>query len=344
MPNETPVKHHEFSPSRLEKFSICPWSYKNCLGWISESGQDAQRGTLMHRAVYDDEALTQLNTRDQDVIRGIRQEHTEKPEFKGLEKSHELYVEIKDDDGSLLTAGILDFLVISKNGKLASVYDWKFGNHPVSPASDNDQIIPYVVGVFQKFPNVQEVYAMIVQPIFDVDYERQAIFKREQLPELLSRIRDNRRRAENATEEDAVISPFCKYCNRYNCRKYRQQMEDNVKVLALGENTEILTHPYIDMTVEYADRLLTAKKEIESIMDEKTADAKKVVIDAGGSENFKIIAGRTTRRTDWKKLAADKGITDDEIAGYTTESVGEPYLAPRLRQSKKKTDKFLSGK
>lgn len=341
MPNETPIKHHEFSPSRLEKFSICPWSYKNCQGWISESGADAERGHLMHRAVYDDEALTQLNTRDQDVIRGIRQEHTEKPEFKGLEKSHELYVEIKDDDGSLLTAGILDFLVISKDGKLASVYDWKFGNQPVSPASDNDQIIPYAVGVFQKFQNVQEVYAMIVQPIFEVDYERQAVFKREQLPELLSRIRDNRRRAENATEENAHINPFCKYCNRDHCRVYRQKMDSNLELLALDRGTELLTDQDVEMTVDYADRLLCAKKQIDEIIENKADKAKRVILDAGGSENYKVMAGRTTRRTDWKKLAADKGITDDEISGYTTETVGESYLSPKFRMSKKK---LVSGK
>ena len=332
---DTPIKHHEFSPSRLEKFAVCPWAYKNCLGWTSPSGQDAQRGTLMHRAVYDDEALEQLNDRDKEVIQRIRQEHIEELNRRGkVGFFHELYVKVEDDDGTILTAGYLDELVISLDGTVASVTDYKFGNQPVSPAEDNDQIISYVAGVFQKFPNLHTVYGMIIQPIFETDYDKQAEFKREQLPDLLARIRENRKRAENATEEDAVISPLCKYCNREHCRKYRQQMETYLKVLALGENSAILTEPYVQLTLDYADRLLTAKKAIESVLDEKTADAKKVILDAGGSQNFKVMAGKTTRRTDWKKLAADKGITDDEISGYTTESVGEPYLAPKMRMAK----------
>ena len=337
MQNSEPIKHHEFSPSRLERFAVCPYAYKNCRGWISQSGKDAQRGTLMHRAIYEDEALAELNQRDRDMVLAVREQYIKPFEGKIGEHYHELYVTVSNESGEIITAGFIDDLMISKDGKTASLTDWKWGNHPVAPAAESDQQRPYVAGIFQKFPKVETVFAKIVQPIFEMDYDKQqAEFHRTDVPALIRRIEKIEDAARKASEADAVINYECKYCNKENCPAYRTQMNNNLAVLSLDRETELLTDEQKEMTVDYADRIMTAKKAIESIMEEKTEDAKKVILDAGGSANFRVQAGRTRRTTDWKALCAEKQITDEEIAQFTTETVGEPFLAPKMRRSAKK--------
>lgn len=332
MSNET-VKHHEFSPSRLSKFAVCPWSYKNCQGWTSPSGSDAERGNAMHRAIYDDEVLEQLSDRDKQIILDIRERNV-KPAMGKCQMFFEYYVEVTNDEGEIITAGWIDQLMISLDGETASVIDYKFGSVPVEEAKTNPQIFGYVAGVFRKFPNVKQVFALIDQPIFEVDYDKQAEFHREDLPLLIGKIEGIEDVARNATESDAVINPNCKYCARERCAVYKQKMQENLAILALNDEGKVLSEDDRAMTIEFADRLLMAERQIKSLMETKCEAAKKAILAAGGSVNFKVMPGRVTRRTDWKTLAAEKGITEDEIAQFTTASEGEPYLTPKLRKAK----------
>lgn len=331
---EMPIKHHEFSPSKLVKFAVCPWSYKNCIGWTSPSGEDAQRGTLMHRAIYDDAAMEELNERDRETILSIREKWISPMEGKGVTHYHELYVEVRNVENTVITAGFIDDLIVSPDGKNGSLIDHKFGNHPVPEAERNPQMWGYVVGAFQKLPKLESLFAYINQPIFEADYDKQKEYTREDVPGLIEKIEFIVSAAKDATENDAVVNYLCRYCNREHCPAYRSKMNANLAVLALNEEGKVLSEEDRDMTLDFADRLLCAKRDIESLMDEKCENAKKAVLAAGGSANFKVMAGRTTRRTDWKKLSAEKGITDEEIAQYTTESVGEPYLAAKMRRAK----------
>ena len=331
---ETPIKHHEFSPSKLVKFAVCPWSYKNCIGWSSPSGEDAQRGTLMHRAIYDDSAMEELSDRDRETILSIREKWLSL--LKGNAFSHytELYAEVRNAENEVITAGFIDDLVISPDGKIGRLIDHKFGNHPVAEAERNPQMWGYVVGAFQKFPKLETLYAFVNQPIFEADIDKEKEYTRADVPALIDKIEVIINTAKDATENDATVNYLCRYCNREHCPAYRNQMNANLAVLALNEEGKVLSEEAREMTLDFADRLLCAKKEIESLMDEKCESAKKAILAAGGSANFKVMAGRTTRRTDWKKLSAEKGITDEEIAQYTTESVGEPYLAAKMRRAK----------
>lgn len=323
--------HHEFSPSRLDRTAGCPWSYRNCIGWESGENEDSGRGTLLHRAVYDDSAYDSLGENDRGMIDFIRDEHI-RP-YSGMKMYHELFVQVYDSD-TLLTEGVADCLTISPDGTKASLKDWKFGNYEVAPAAENMQIKAYVCGIFQKFPKITTVYAMIVQPVYgSADYDNQCEFRREQLSEMIAEIASVIDRAKSAAEADAnPTAENCRYCNKLHCRAFCGKMEQNFEIMNLQK--EELSIEEENMTLEFADRLICAEKEIKDAMKHRTDIAKKLIIAAGGSAKFRVQAGRITRKTDWKKLARDKQISDDEIAAYTTETTGEPYLMPRMRRPK----------
>ncbi len=320
--------HHPMSPSKLERLANCPISFKICQGWESPDGDYAERGDLLHRAIYDDGAYSQLPGKEQDMIDLIRREHIEP--YRKLEHYHELYVEIWDGD-VLLTAGTLDDLVIL--GELANLKDWKFGSYEVTRAADNRQTKAYVVGIFQKFPQVMVVYVLIVQPVYGyADYDGQAEFHREQLPELIAEIKAVCDRAKNATEADYNCTPDnCRYCNKGNCRVYKEHLWRAAEAFGL-EGIE-KDFP-MEEVVAHADEMLCKAKLLEKLLDERTSAFKSAILAAGGSANFRVQAGRVTQRTDWSKLCRDHEISNEVIAAYTVESQGEPYLMPRMRKAK----------
>ena len=235
----------------------------------------------------------------------------------------------------ILSEGTLDYLVISADGESASVKDWKFGSYEVAPAAENPQIKGYVCGVFHKFPKVKVVYAMIVQPVYgSTDYEHQAVFTRDQYPELLQEVSGIIERAKNATEDTAAPSAAnCRYCNKMACKTFRARMDRNFEVFAI--DPEQLSAVDTEMTLDFADRLLCARREIESMMDAKTDTAKKMILANGGSANFRVQAGRISKRTNWQSLAEKYDIPQAEIDAVTVCTEGEPYLMPRMRRKPK---------
>lgn len=326
------MKHHEFSPSRLARFSSCPWSYKNCLNWDGGETDDAKYGNIMHEAIHDDTVLASLPDRDAELIRNLREEHVNR--FLKYEHYFELPVAVFKENGEELTFGILDFLYLSPDRKLAGLVDWKFGSQEVESAEKNPQIKAYAAGVFQKFPSVESVFAMVVQPVYGMDdYQKQSPFHRGDLPGILQEIEAVELVAKNATPEDAVpTAANCRYCNKLNCRKYRERMEQNLVLMDSGNSIAMEDQ---EMTAEFADRLLCAKKEIELIMEERSKLASKILISRGGSENFRVQSGRVSKKTDWAGLCKHLNIPQETVDSFTETTTGEPYLMPRMRIKKK---------
>ena len=330
------TRHHEFSPSKLERIENCPPSWKICQNFTGVDGVDAVRGTLMHRAFYDDDALAELSDADKNVILEIRTEHLKPFQKTGIEHYHELYVEVKDDDGTILTAGTADYILISPDGELASLIDFKFGNYEVTPADINPQIWGYAAGVFQKFPQLKTVFALIVQPVYGIgDYEKQAEFKRERLPEIINRIKTIRQKAQTADISDmsqySCSADNCRYCNKRGCPRYREWMTVNIELFGVSQ----LPDEVAEMTLDYADRVKCASKAIAAEIKPLTELADKVIKTCGGSANFRLCEGRISKKTDWKALCRKHGISEEDIAEFTSESHGEPYLMSRMRKSGK---------
>ena len=331
------TQHHEFSPSKLDRIESCPYSWKNCLNWKSEDGKDAQRGANLHRAIYDDVELAKCSDSEKSMIEFIRKEHIQPYVEAGLERYVELQVFVTLDE-CLLTYGFIDDLTISKNRKIANLKDWKFGSYEVEEAKDNKQIWAYVCGVFQKFPEVEKVYATIVQPIYGAaDYDKQACFERRDLFSLLCRINEIIEKAKTATLDDAnATADNCRYCNKLVCPVYRTKMEQNFSLMGI-DNSSISSEER-EMTLEYADALLCAESEIKKIMSKKAQAAKDFILASGGSENFYIQQGKKSSSVNWQKLIEKYNISQADIDEATTVTQGDPYVKMRMRRKTKQVE------
>ena len=157
----TEITHHPFSPSTLQRLSLCPGSYRMSKD-IPEPPQseDAAEGTMLHEAV----AKTNLDglTAEQEssVIDclAIRESVT----IDGDKTLSEYKVTVQNEAAEELTSGYIDFAAIHAD-KTADIIDWKFGGTPVPEANRNFQLAAYALGVMQTF-GVTSVTAHIVQP------------------------------------------------------------------------------------------------------------------------------------------------------------------------------------
>lgn len=197
------TKHALHAPSSLGYKEICP-SYSSRPG----SNAAADEGTRLHECVErgtteglpDELALLVLyclDYRDKVVA-----------DMAAPEVMHEVKLSIAGG----LTHGTADFLAI--DGSRAVLADWKMGRIRVTHPSENAQVAAYALGVFEKFPQVQELTATICQP--RLQYLVSHTFTREQDFDALDlRIRTIIRRA-NRHGANRLCVPFsgCKYCRK----------------------------------------------------------------------------------------------------------------------------------
>lgn len=344
-----PSDHHEFPPSGLNRLASCPMAYKVCKGWSSPASAASERGTMLHRAVYDDAIYDTLKEADRDAIDYIRANHIAPyPKERGFVHLHEKKLYLRDDDGSEINFGTCDFIMLDPTRTVAMVKDWKFGSIPVPPASKNLQLIDYALSVMQEFPTVTKVFAEIVQPALEGGSEEDPAAANDKVAELsradmgtyLDAIRLVIQRCKDANPEDpacySCTPENCRFCNRLNCRVHRERMEQNFALFAVpGEQaTAFAGTDEGRMTIDYANDLLLAKKAIEAAMEEKATAATQVVVASGGSGDFRVVEGRVSRRTDWKKVAEEAAIPPEIIEAHTTETVSKPYLMPKQRRQR----------
>lgn len=366
-----PGIHHEKSPSKADRLKNCPPSFKICKGWIQEDSEDAKHGTILHNAIYDDTIYKTLSGGDKSIIDSIRIEHIipfqNKEKYPELIHYSELYVEVKNQKGEILTAGTCDDVCISRD--IASLKDWKFGSYEVVPAINNMQIKEYVAGLFQKFHQVNTIFAVIVQPCYwDGDFEsKQAEFKRDMLPDIISEIEEINKKCDEVDINDftqySCKTDNCRYCNKSACKVYNAKMYE--AAISYGMTVIENTLPDIDI-VNYADEMLCKAKMLEAMIEEKKDVFKKIVIKNGGSANFSVREGKKTRKTDWKSVSrelcekyihsvcrlkkwfrnipvdylfekSDK-IVEKVVSKYTSETIGDPYVASKMRNTNKRKE------
>lgn len=327
--------HHEFSPSRLPVLENCPYSYKNCLNWERTDNKDALSGRKMHEAIYNDEVFSSLSEKERNIILSIREEHIDPYKGENTIILYEEFLEIKDDDGSLLTSGWGDLIVMNKGKTVASLKDFKFGGYEVESAESNIQLLTYAVGLMQKYPSLQKVYLFVVQPLFNMaDYSAQSCIARSDIQNIITRIKSIISNAKEATEKDAKSSSSnCRYCNKENCKTYKEVMQNNFYLL--GADPESLPLAEKEMTIEFADKIMLAVNEIKKLLKTKEDDAKKVICANGGSEHFRMANGRKTVSVNWNELCKANNIPESEVEKYTTTKIGEPYVALKTKKEKK---------
>lgn len=157
------AKHARYSPSRLEALEACP-----CFEYMKTPTKDgeetpAERGTRLHKLV---ETGDKQYVRDPDDMELYQKVVTLLDGMKmsggtdGLEELTEIQVHLDE-----LTYGTVDKVLMWKAQKKAKVIDWKFIRaQNVSLPKDNLQLQCYVGGVFEMFPEIEEIEAYVAAP------------------------------------------------------------------------------------------------------------------------------------------------------------------------------------
>lgn len=207
-------KHHRWGPSSLKSREICP-GYKN-----DNSGDNtaSDEGTMLHNAV------------ETGNLAGLNAEQTEQVnKCLGyveplVKKALEVHREVKLDVLGGMTFGTADMVILrllpnagqkkklSDGYKHADLVDFKFGRVAVDDAEDNRQGYAYVLGVFERWAEVDSVTVHFLSPRRDEILRH--TFYRSDIPRLSMIISTI---ISNADHYDKTRDPSMLRLNETNC-------------------------------------------------------------------------------------------------------------------------------
>lgn len=256
---------------------------------------------------------------------------------------HEVQLDIALDEG-FRTWGTCDRLTIYDNNK-ALLGDYKTGISQIDHPDENYQAIAYTIGVFQKWPEIEEVTFVFYIPQYDASPSH--TFLRSELPDLVAKVTDVIRRA-TATRpkwDQGTISIDDLHPNQ-NCRFCKHEE----KCPALGF-----------MVFEVAKKLepKIPDVDLETVNDPETVEIlyniAKIVAAWAERHKKKAVdmakAGTEFPTLRLKSLGATSAVTDTakllEIAatfGVTSEEALEIALIPLGKLGKLIGDKAPKGK
>ena len=196
--------HAKYSPSQLG-------SLEKCACYINNPHRDssaADAGTRLHKAVESNNLDLCDNEAEEDAVFSCwGYQDSFRPEYPS-EASHE-YRELGVGRG--VTAGKLDWVIMS--GPKADMVDWKFGRNAVAPAAVNVQIQTYTVGLFEAFPDLQEIRSSIVCP-FQEGGSSFHTFKREDCTWIMDRVAAIVASCEDVNKVETPHPDTCEFCGR----------------------------------------------------------------------------------------------------------------------------------
>ena len=301
MPDE--IKHHDFSPSRLNQFAICPGAYRMQLGLTETKSPDAEEGTMLHARVVS-KNLDGLNEEQAasvqfclDYLENLIRDR----EAEGKKVLHILFeekVQVFDEDGTLLTEGIADVVVIYDDGT-GDVIDWKFGRGEVPEVKENYQTAAYSVGVAQKY-KLESVTAHIVQP--RILKKNSYTFRRMKM--VLGAVRYVIMKASSTGE--LIIRPTengCKYCL---AKSFCPAFAARFSALAVPETPRDFSNP--DVLLDYWEKC--------QIVERFIGEVKKAVI-AYVSEHGRLGDWVLTEKAG-KREITDTAALYDRVSGLLT--------------------------
>ena len=193
-----PEEHARYSPSSFAYREICA-------GFINreESGPAAEEGTRIHKAVETgklDELTDEQRQCAEMCLRFVADE-------EAIFHSEKVLTEHKVSICEGLTFGTADRIAIA--GSRALLFDYKFGRNSVPDAEENPQLQAYATGIFEEFPVIDEVKAIILIP--RRDEVSSAIYRRSDLPRLRMRVQTIIARCE-VPEPELRPTEHCLYC------------------------------------------------------------------------------------------------------------------------------------
>ena len=205
---QTPRPHAEFSPSALKQFEACP-SYRSRGG----TNPIAEAGTRIHEAVEKENPEMLVEDTERQLAEWCLSfmAHTRKGKEKTakLVGTHrEIFLDIDLETNS--TFGTSDHLDVYSDGS-GVMYDYKTGFAQTEDAEINSQVWAYTLGVFQKFPSINELAFYLVYPRRgEISF---ANFTRADIPKISLRLSTIIARAKIAIVENPTEG-VCIYCSK----------------------------------------------------------------------------------------------------------------------------------
>jgi Protein of unknown function (DUF2800) len=267
--------HHPFGPSILEMYD--PRS-RGCRVYLPGSSHyKSEAGSLKHLA---------FSTKDFSVLEGDTKAEQEVAEARTIIDFHsqkfdgEEFREIRLENE--INFGTVDLLRFDREKTKAFVGDLKFGDWPVTSAPRNLQLLNYLVLVFDCYPSVLSVKAVIYQA--PLSLFSKVVFRRISLPRLKERIATIVREAQRAAEkpEPKDFTPYpdvCGYCTRIACPA---RVELASTLVSAWHRKPVKFFPSLDPTV-LSNQLLADLKvlgsSVRSFADAVDAEAKRRAVE-----------------------------------------------------------------
>ena len=170
--SQSPEKsiHAKHSPSSLAYKEICP-GFKN----REESSPAADEGTLLHKTLETGitDGLVDEQLQVVEMCRGYIESLEAAAKSVG---AISILREVQLNIAGGLTFGTTDYLLVSPGSRSADLVDFKFGRNTVPDSEINPQVQAYVLGAFEKFPDIDLIRAHVLLPrrdeVFVADYSR----------------------------------------------------------------------------------------------------------------------------------------------------------------------------
>jgi superfamily II DNA or RNA helicase len=284
--------HAQFSPSALKNFEACP-SFRGRSG----TNPIAEAGTRIHEAVEKEDPSLLQDENEQLLAKWcldfLYHQRRERAASANLVASHqEIWLQMPLGDNS--TSGTSDLLDIYQEPgnprKSAVMYDWKTGYGSIEDAETNTQVWAYTYGVFQKFPDIDELAFFLVLPRRqEISY---ATFKRSDLARIKLRLSTIIARAKLAAETNPTEG-VCDYCsNQGSCPALAS------KALVIGQKAgfDVPSSVSLDGTAADRSKLLKLANILQGWCEETKKELLRQALEEGKEiPGFRLDQRRTPR-------------------------------------------------
>lgn len=276
------MKHHEFSPSKLEQYYLCPGSKSLSEGLPDDVSEEAKIGTRLHEAVQQ----TRLDGLDAEQEKWVTM-CLELLKKLGGSWEQEVQLYMVDDNFDVTCSGTVDAL--RYNNKELTIIDWKFGRNPVTKASENLQLRAYAYMALQRFEAKKFTVILFQPPLGVYDSHTYTAEELSSFPIGFNTIKD---RCQNGMELHPS-EKACRYCKAMSiCPAYSKFVGAEINALAKVEHIH-------DLPAEKVGEWLSKWKLIKKAGDAIEHRAKELLL-----QNVKI-PGWTLKTRVGNRVAVD---------------------------------------
>jgi superfamily II DNA or RNA helicase len=308
MSEPTQKKHAEFSPSGLKYFEMCP-------SFTRREGTNviAERGTRIHEALETGDFSKLENDEEVNIAslcRSFVADLIESKGWKSIKRINELRLEVDLGQG-VDTFGTCDVFV--QSGNEAVMVDFKTGWGRVDDAEENAQAQCYVLGAFQRFPELETIEFYFAIPHRDeISY---ATYKRSDCDKIALRFNTVIRRARAArsgklppVEAYSPSHGLCEYCGfQSSC----PALADKVLSIAKRYQPDRIELPEtVDGAATNDPEVLATLLKLAPIAEEWASSIRKRCIELAVQEGVNFPGFKRVERRAARKILSVSGAFD----------------------------------